>query len=454
MAEVAEAIGLGEHLRLSRGEDRSGLRRKSTVLSNTMEAVMGALFLDGGLEPVRAFVRRQVMGEAAEQLALELRSGAALGNYKSALQERLQAARAGTPVYRVKSESGPDHRKRFLVEVRLKGEAGQPGKPLARGMGSTKKLAEQDAARRALDLLASGALLAGRSRRKPPACEHPAPSLDAGPKRGGAPNEHPRTRACSACPAAGRMCARICPRCRRHLASLLQTVVVALFLLTFVLQPFLIPSESMEHTLLVGDFLLFNKQVYAPASRLSHWLLPYRAVSSAATSSCSTTLSRRCWSSEWSAFPGDRLRIEDGRVFVNGSVLDEPYAAFEPAPPNPFRDDFPARIYTDPEVDPDWWRADAEPHAQRRTGGAAGRVFCARRQPQSQQRFPLLGICAAPGRSWPGRWSSTSRSPGPPPPMCKPAPQQAADDRLGHDRDLAERLTGFARWKRIFRVVH
>ncbi len=153
MAQVAEAIGLGKHLRLSRGEERSGLRRRSTVLSNTMEAVMGALFLDGGLVPVRAFVRSEVMGEAADRLALELRSGAALGNYKSALQERLQAIRAGAPVYRVKSESGPDHHKRFLIEVRLKSEAAKPGKPLARGMGRTKKLAEQDAARRALDRL-------------------------------------------------------------------------------------------------------------------------------------------------------------------------------------------------------------------------------------------------------------------------------------------------------------
>jgi ribonuclease-3 len=156
MAQVAEEIDLGRHLRLSRGEERSGLRRRSTVLSNTMEAVMGALFLDGGLEPVRVFVRGRVMGEAAERLALELRSGEALGNYKSALQERLQAAGAGAPVYRVKSESGPDHHKRFLIEVRLKGEAGQKGKPLARGMGRTKKHAEQDAARRALNLLANG----------------------------------------------------------------------------------------------------------------------------------------------------------------------------------------------------------------------------------------------------------------------------------------------------------
>ncbi len=150
MAEVAALVNLGEHLRLSRGEDRSGLRLKSTVLSNTMEAVIGALFLDGGLEPTRAFAQRYVMGEVVEHLADELRSGAALGNYKSALQEHLQALRAGTPVYRVKSESGPDHRKRFLVEVRLKAVSGEPGKPLARGTGSTKKHAEQDAARRAL----------------------------------------------------------------------------------------------------------------------------------------------------------------------------------------------------------------------------------------------------------------------------------------------------------------
>lgn len=153
MAWVAEQMGLGKYLRLSRGEEHSGLRRRSTVLSNTMEAVMGALFLDGGLEPTRAFARRHVMGEAADRLAIELRSGAALGNYKSALQERLQAAREGTPVYRVKSESGPDHHKRFLVEVRLKTGAGTPERPLGRGTGRTKKLAEQDAARRALGLL-------------------------------------------------------------------------------------------------------------------------------------------------------------------------------------------------------------------------------------------------------------------------------------------------------------
>jgi ribonuclease-3 len=161
MAEVAIAIGLGTHLRLSRGEERGGLRSKSTVLSNSMEAVLGAMFLDGGLDPVRTFARRSVIGDAAEQLAEELRAGDALGNYKSALQEYAQSAHAGTPVYKVKSESGPDHRKRFLVEVRLMADERGPGQPLARGKGSTKKLAEQDAARRALEGLKAGEIKIG-----------------------------------------------------------------------------------------------------------------------------------------------------------------------------------------------------------------------------------------------------------------------------------------------------
>jgi len=144
------------------------------------------------------------------------------------------------------------------------------------------------------------------------------------------------------------------PTLPEALASLLRTVVVALFLLTFVLQPLLIPSESMEHTLLVGDFLLFNKQVYAPSSKLTNWLLPYRPVQRGDIivfhHPQPPLLVKRVV-----GLPGDHLRIEDGRVIVNGVALDEPYAAFEPAPPNPFRDNFPAKVYTDPQVDPDWW---------------------------------------------------------------------------------------------------
>ena len=222
MAKVAKAIALGDHLRLSRGEDRSGLRRKSTVLSNTMEAVIGALFLDGGLEPVRAFARRYVMGDAVEQLAEQLRSGAALGNYKSALQERLQAERAGAPVYRVKSESGPDHRKRFLVEVRLKTAEGEPGKPLARGTGTTKKIAEQDAARRALSRLTNSTTTPGTMTREIAHEETGRDGMSAPAQFADAPS---RTRT---------HIWQHLPTVPEALASLLRTVVVALFLLTFV----------------------------------------------------------------------------------------------------------------------------------------------------------------------------------------------------------------------------
>jgi ribonuclease-3 len=161
MAEVAQAIGLGEYLLLGKGEERSGGRKKVAILANAMEAVLAAMYLDAGLkgsangalEPVRRFARRHILGSAADDLARELLSGAALGDHKSALQEHLQATHAGIPVYRVESESGPDHRKRFQVQVRLKNADGQVGLSLASGTGSTKKKAEQEAARRALALL-------------------------------------------------------------------------------------------------------------------------------------------------------------------------------------------------------------------------------------------------------------------------------------------------------------
>jgi ribonuclease-3 len=167
MCEVAQAIGLGEHLRLGKGEDRSGGRKKGAILANAMEAVIAAMYLDasqsdpawqdsrlnGGLLPVRQFARTYILGAMADNLAEELRSGASLGDHKSALQEHLQATHAGVPVYRVESESGPDHRKRFRVELRLRDSDGRIGAPMARGIGGTKKKAEQEAARRALALL-------------------------------------------------------------------------------------------------------------------------------------------------------------------------------------------------------------------------------------------------------------------------------------------------------------
>jgi ribonuclease-3 len=176
MADVAVAIGLGEHLRLGKGEERSGGRKKAAILANAMEAVIAALYLDAGsvsaekptdstdfsslqgaLDPVRHFARCHILGSAADDLARELRSGAALGDHKSALQEHLQATHAGVPVYRVESESGPDHRKRFEVVLRLKTPDGDLTEVLASGIGSTKKKAEQEAARRALAYFAKTA---------------------------------------------------------------------------------------------------------------------------------------------------------------------------------------------------------------------------------------------------------------------------------------------------------
>jgi signal peptidase I len=238
------------------------------------------------------------------------------------------------------------------------------------------------------------------------------------------------------------------PTLPEALASLLRTTVVALFVLTFVLQPLLIPSESMERTLLVGDFLLFNKQVYAREGKLTRWLLPSRPVERGDIvvfhHPNPPLLIKRVI-----GLPGDRVRLVDGKVFVNGAPLDEPYAAFEPAPPSDFRDNFPARIYTDPQVDPDWWR---QMQSLTRNGELIvpeGDYFVLgdNRNHSSDSRYwgfvPRQAIVARPLVIYFSvrRPSSTDV-------------EQATDDRLGHDSDLSARLAGFARWSRIFRVVH
>jgi len=234
-------------------------------------------------------------------------------------------------------------------------------------------------------------------------------------------------------------------------ASLLRTVIVALFLLTFVLQPFLIPSESMEHTLLVGDFLLVNKQIFAPAGKpgsLTRWLLPYRDVERGDIvvfhHAQPPYLVKRVV-----GIPGDRIRIEDGRVTVNGVSLTEPYVAFEPAAPSQFRDNFPGRVYSDPNIDPEWWR---QLQSLTRNGELvvpAGEYFMLgdNRNHSKDSRFwgfvPRDAIVARPLVIYFSvRRPSTTDV------------QQAADDRLGHDRELSARLAGFARWKRIFHIVH
>lgn len=234
-------------------------------------------------------------------------------------------------------------------------------------------------------------------------------------------------------------------------ASLLRTVVVALFLLTFVLQPFLIPSESMEHTLLVGDFLLVNKQIFAPAGTsgsLIRWIMPHRDVQRGDIVVFHHVqppyLVKRVV-----GIPGDRIRIEDGHVTVNGVPLREPYAAFEPAAPNPFRDNFPGKVYTDPNIDPDWWRQLQSLTSNGELVVPQGEYFMLgdNRNHSKDSRFwgfvPRDAIVARPLVIYFSlRRPSTTDV------------QQVSDDRLGHDRELTARLTGFARWKRIFHIVH
>ncbi len=155
MGDVAKKIELGDFLLLHKSEEKAGLRQKSKVLSNCMEAVIAALYLDGGLDAVRKFARKRILAETEKHLAEELSSGEALGNYKSALQELLQGEHLGAPEYVLKAESGPDHRKQFEIEVRLQTSDGKPSRMLARGLGSTKKIAEQEAARLALQRVKS-----------------------------------------------------------------------------------------------------------------------------------------------------------------------------------------------------------------------------------------------------------------------------------------------------------
>ena len=152
LAQVASALDLGSYLRLGRGEDRGGGRKKSTLLANCVEAIIGALYLDGGLPPVASFVQAYVVAPYVNDLRQALDLGVSLGDHKTALQELLQAQKTGPPDYVLKAESGPDHRKRFLVEVRVAAGSGL-AKSLARGVGTTKKRAEQEAARRAFEKL-------------------------------------------------------------------------------------------------------------------------------------------------------------------------------------------------------------------------------------------------------------------------------------------------------------
>jgi ribonuclease-3 len=160
LAQVAQRIQLGPMLLLGRGEAHSGGQRKPALLANALEAVIAALYLDGGPAAAHEFIHRHIIEPAEDSVSGVLRSSepfsGAVGDYKSALQERLQAAGHDQPQYVLAAQSGPDHQKRFRIEVRVAGADGVP-LTLASADGTTKKQAQQEAARLAFISLTSSA---------------------------------------------------------------------------------------------------------------------------------------------------------------------------------------------------------------------------------------------------------------------------------------------------------
>lgn len=139
------------------------------------------------------------------------------------------------------------------------------------------------------------------------------------------------------------------------LQSLARLTTVAVFVVTFLVQPFRIPSGSMEKTLLIGDLVLVNKQVFAPAGRW-RWLLPYREPQPDSLVVFhypvhpDELLVKRVI-----AIPGDRIHLGGNRVFRNGAALYEPFASYRSAGRSPFRDRFPNLQEADPAVEAPWW---------------------------------------------------------------------------------------------------
>lgn len=142
LAGVAETLGIGDHLRFGRGEEKTGGRKKRALLADGYEAVLAAIYLDGSIKAATEFVHRTLENELSQASP----EGAAAADTKTALQELLQADGRAAPAYDVVEMTGPPHRRTFHVEVRW--DAG-----VVRGQGRSRKAAEMQAAARALEQL-------------------------------------------------------------------------------------------------------------------------------------------------------------------------------------------------------------------------------------------------------------------------------------------------------------
>jgi len=142
LAKIGTRLELGEHLLLSRSEAGTGGRERESILADVTEALIGALYLDGGMPAAHGFIKRHVLVNVDDTIQEQSHR-----NYKSLLQETLQARYKIPPRYKVSSTSGPDHARRFTVKVSLRGTV------LGVGSGTSKKQAEQRAAEIALTRL-------------------------------------------------------------------------------------------------------------------------------------------------------------------------------------------------------------------------------------------------------------------------------------------------------------
>lgn len=137
---VAQKLDLGRYIKLGRGEEHTGGRQRESILADAVEAVIAAMYLDGGMEVARHFIDEYILFGFEKEVHTAT-------DYKTALQEQVQRRSGQTLAYELVSESGPDHRKTFTMRVALN------GKPIGEGSGRTKKEAEQNAAKAGLEAL-------------------------------------------------------------------------------------------------------------------------------------------------------------------------------------------------------------------------------------------------------------------------------------------------------------
>ena len=139
LSDVAKEINLGRHILLGRGEEATGGRERASILADAFEAVIAAIYLDGGIEDAKLFVLDHM-----KEIIQDSIKGRIFRDYKTHLQEVIQSQGESNIVYNLVEEIGPDHNKRFVMQVKLNDEV------LGRGEGKSKKEAEQSAAKQAL----------------------------------------------------------------------------------------------------------------------------------------------------------------------------------------------------------------------------------------------------------------------------------------------------------------